>query len=110
MVLKPIDHSQQGQMPAGAKAEAKPIDLPKGDKLDMSSGVDFQTVKSKVLELAAAIIGDADEDLEADTPLMEAGLTSNSAVILRDALSKDIPGVNLPPTLIFDYPSITSMA
>lgn len=55
------------------------------------------------------IIGDA-EDIEADTPLMQAGLTSNTAVLLRDELGRDLPGINLPPTLIFDYPSIQAMA
>ena len=74
---------------------------------------------------------------QADTPLMEAGLTSTSAVgflaellqvaagcctvrvmpmlnpvtfsRLRDELMKDLVGVNLPVTLVFDYPSISAM-
>merc|ERR1712151_1391534 len=108
-----VDYSSQKaaqpDMPAAAKAVARP-EKDRGAALDLSGGLDVQTVKAKVLELAAAVIGDAEDDLEADTPLMEAGLTSNSAVLLRDELSKDIPGVNLPPTLIFDYPSITAMA
>mmetsp|Transcript_47659 Transcript_47659/g.107262 ORF Transcript_47659/g.107262 Transcript_47659/m.107262 type:complete len:127 (+) Transcript_47659:3-383(+) len=76
--------------------------------LDLSSGMDPAIIRNKVQELAGAIIGDT-EDLELDTPLMEAGLTSNSAVLLRDELSKDLPGISLPPTLIFDYPSVATI-
>eukprot|EP00425_Heterocapsa_triquetra_P034151 CAMPEP_0195096696 /NCGR_PEP_ID=MMETSP0448-20130528/51697_1 /TAXON_ID=66468 /ORGANISM="Heterocapsa triquestra, Strain CCMP 448" /LENGTH=559 /DNA_ID=CAMNT_0040131109 /DNA_START=78 /DNA_END=1757 /DNA_ORIENTATION=- len=77
--------------------------------IDLSGGLDATVVQGKIRALAAQIIGD-DEDMETDTPLMEAGLTSNTAVLLRDELSRDVPGINLPPTLIFDYPSIGAIA
>jgi len=80
-----------------------------GAPLELSAGMDPAIIRNKVAELAGAIIGDT-EDLEVDTPLMEAGLTSNSAVLLRDELSKDLPGISLPPTLIFDYPSIAAIS
>eukprot|EP00418_Pyrodinium_bahamense_P041582 CAMPEP_0179190154 /NCGR_PEP_ID=MMETSP0796-20121207/94410_1 /TAXON_ID=73915 /ORGANISM="Pyrodinium bahamense, Strain pbaha01" /LENGTH=503 /DNA_ID=CAMNT_0020894309 /DNA_START=70 /DNA_END=1581 /DNA_ORIENTATION=- len=80
-----------------------------GSPLEMSAGMDPSIIRNKVAELAGAIIGDT-EELEVDTPLMEAGLTSNSAVLLRDELTKDLPGINLPPTLIFDYPSVAAIA
>lgn len=83
------------------------IQLGARDALDVK-GADASGIKNKVMEVATAIIGEG-EDIEADMPLMEAGLTSNTAVILRDELSKDIPGVNLPPTLIFDYPSVAAI-
>merc|ERR1712232_530000 len=78
-----------------------------GSALDMSS-VSEEIVASKIKEISMAIIGE-DDDVEMDTPLMKAGLTSSTAVVLRDELMKDIPGVNLPPTLIFDYPSINGI-
>jgi hypothetical protein len=77
--------------------------------LDMSSGVTVETVSAKIKEVAMGIIGD-EEDIEVDTPLMQAGLTSNTAVLLRDEMTTTIPGVNLPPTLMFDYPSIAAIA
>merc|ERR1712066_667389 len=80
-----------------------------GSPLAMSAGMDPTVIRNKVMETAVQIIGDA-EDIEADTPLMQVGLTSNTAVLLRDELGRDLPGINLPPTLIFDYPSIQSMA
>merc|ERR1719277_1823809 len=70
---------------------------------------DKSVVEAKIKDIAVQIIGD-DEGIDADLPLMQAGLTSNTAVMLRDELSKDIPGVNLPPTLMFDYPSIAAIA
>lgn len=111
------------QFQAPAEAQAMPVALQKAQEehhlatqsaafrrdgaspLDMSKGLDPEVIRGKIHELAAQIIGDS-EGLDIDLPLMEAGLTSNTAVILRDELSKDLPGVKLPPTLIFDYPSI----
>lgn len=81
-----------------------------GEALDLGAGVDLTMIKMKVTETTLSIIGEEEEDVEADTPLMQAGLTSNTAVLLRDELSNAIPGVNLPPTLIFDYPSVNAMA
>merc|ERR1712048_122894 len=68
-----------------------------------------ESVIKKVKEVAMGIVGD-DEDIEIDTPLMQAGLTSNTAVTLRDELSQELPGINLPPTLLFDYPSIQGIS
>ena len=68
-----------------------------------------KTDMAKIKEVAMGIIGD-EEDIEVDTPLMQAGLTSNTAVLLRDEMTTVIPGVNLPPTLMFDYPSISAIS
>jgi len=78
-----------------------------GDALDIGN-LSEELVVGKIKEVAMAIIGD-DEDIELDTPLMEAGVTSSTAVILKDELAGEIPGIKLPPTLIFDYPSITAI-
>ncbi|CAK9088032.1 Eukaryotic translation initiation factor isoform 4G-2 [Durusdinium trenchii] len=67
-------------------------------------------VKKKILEVALSLTGAAEDEIEVDTPLMEAGLTSSMAVGLSDELKKDLPGINLPVTLVFDYPSISAMA
>eukprot|EP00930_Biecheleria_cincta_P083907 TRINITY_DN7340_c0_g3_i1.p1 TRINITY_DN7340_c0_g3~~TRINITY_DN7340_c0_g3_i1.p1 ORF type:complete len:816 (-),score=214.10 TRINITY_DN7340_c0_g3_i1:128-2374(-) len=83
---------------------------PSGPALDVSAGLTVDMVKSKVLEIAMRITGSEDDEIQADTPLMEAGLTSNSAILMRDEMSAALPGINLPVTLVFDYPSISAMA
>jgi len=82
----------------------------RGAALDMKSGVDISVIKAKVQEIATRITGAEDGEIDMDTPLMEAGLTSNSALVLRDNLIEEMPGVQLPVTLVFDYPSIGAMA
>merc|ERR1711924_57276 len=95
--------------PQAGAGPAAPIVRAPGDKLHVTAGMDASVVAVKITEIAVQIIGD-DEDIDLDMPLMQAGLTSNTAVMLRDELSKDLPGVNLPPTLMFDYPSITAIS
>mmetsp|Transcript_59070 Transcript_59070/g.183067 ORF Transcript_59070/g.183067 Transcript_59070/m.183067 type:complete len:98 (-) Transcript_59070:126-419(-) len=76
--------------------------------MDLGSGLDKEVLKGQILEVTKGLIG-FDEEIEFDAPLMESGLTSNTAVLLRDALTQTLPGVNLPVTLVFDYPSISNM-
>ncbi|CAE7294432.1 unnamed protein product [Symbiodinium pilosum] len=80
----------------------------RGPAMDVKS-LSPDVIKKKILDVALSMTGADDGDIEADTPLMEAGLTSTSAVTLRDELMKDLVGVNLPVTLVFDYPSISAM-
>lgn len=120
-------YQPQGQLPAGPAAmpaaqslqlQGAGEDAPKqaaapyqreAAPMLMKAGMSVEVVREKVNQIAASIIG-GDDDYEADTPLMEAGLTSNTAVLLRDELSKDLPGIKLPPTLIFDYPSVVAIS
>lgn len=81
---------------------------PAGPALDIKN-LHPDLVKKKILEVALSLTGADEEDIEADTPLMEAGLTSTMAVGLSDELKKELPGINLPVTLVFDYPSISAM-
>lgn len=46
--------------------------------------------------------------IASNTPLMNAGLNSTAAVALTSTLESSL-GVALPPTLVFDYPSIDSI-
>eukprot|EP00435_Cladocopium_sp_Y103_P012973 s3857_g3.t1 len=72
------------------------------------SSVNADALRQKVRNVVSEIVGmDALQD---DTPLMQSGLTSQSAVLLRNALSTEIPGSSLPFTLMFDYPSISDLS
>jgi len=106
---------QQGtpKMPAALqKAQAaqprKQTELA-GQKLEMSS-LSEDTVRQRLLEIVRFTVDmDDNEDLELDVPLMQVGVTSRTAVGLRNTLSEELPGVDLPFTLIFDYPSVASI-
>lgn len=97
-----------GEMPAAISSAARP-ERERGAAIDIA-GADVSVIKAKVTEIATRITGAEDGEIEQDTPLMEAGLTSNSALLLRDEISAEMPGVSLPVTLVFDYPSIGAMA
>lgn len=92
---------------------ARPIegnfDLSHVPKMELGQALDLSIVQGQVIAAAQAMLG-AEEELETDIPLMELGLTSGMAVILRDILHNMLPGLPLPVTLIFDYPSIEAIS
>ena len=60
-------------------------------------------------QLSEAIRGVLGSDVSADEPLMAAGLDSLGAVELRNAVETRM-GLQLPGTLVFDYPTVSAMA
>ncbi|CAE7791375.1 pikAII [Symbiodinium sp. CCMP2592] len=44
-----------------------------------------------------------------DSPLMEAGMDSLSSVEFRNQVRNLVPGINLPASMVFDYPNLKSM-
>jgi len=108
--MQMVDFSRQGQQEQEAPRQAvsSALQREKGPALDLAL-IDEQAIRSKIMEIAERVSGAEDGEIELDTPLMEAGLTSNSAILMRDELIAELPGINLPVTLVFDYPSISSM-
>jgi len=72
-----------------------------------ASLVEVAQLSGKVRSTVAEIVGV--DDLDNDTPLMQAGLTSQSAVLLRNALQKDMGVASLPFTMMFDFPSVSAL-
>eukprot|EP00443_Scrippsiella_acuminata_P059198 CAMPEP_0115481012 /NCGR_PEP_ID=MMETSP0271-20121206/57569_1 /TAXON_ID=71861 /ORGANISM="Scrippsiella trochoidea, Strain CCMP3099" /LENGTH=274 /DNA_ID=CAMNT_0002908715 /DNA_START=36 /DNA_END=856 /DNA_ORIENTATION=- len=65
-------------------------------------------LKSMLQQIASEVSGG--NTVEEDTPLMESGMDSLSAVEFRNRFTSKVPQINLPNTLIFDYPTISSIA
>lgn len=97
---------QQPEKQAVAK-KRQPVEL--GPKLDMNR-VKSEDVQRRVEEIVKMTIDLEDDDvIYLDTPLMQLGVTSRTAVELRNALVEELPGVSLPFTMVFDYPSVSAM-
>jgi hypothetical protein len=84
---------------------------PSSAKPAQSAGADDQewtleSVTALVRENVQRFCGESCKD---DTPLLEAGMESSSAVAIRDRILTVLPDVKLPNTLIFDYPNITAI-
>jgi acyl carrier protein len=75
---------------------------------DAGLAVDPEMLKMKINDVANSLMGI--ESLAGDTPLMDAGLDSLSMVEFRNELVKEFPGVDLPGALLFDYPTVNSLA
>jgi len=63
---------------------------------------DVAIVQARVMEMVSDMAGA--DDLDADTPFMDAGIDSLASVELRTGLVKTF-GVSLPTTVMFSYPS-----
>jgi len=81
----------------GAAATAESV-------VEKPKGLDPEEVMSAVTEMAKAAIG-LDEELFQDSPLMDSGMDSLTAVSFRNGLQQHL-GVKLPSSLMFDYPTM----
>ncbi|CAE8641764.1 unnamed protein product, partial [Polarella glacialis] len=72
-------------------------------------GLDPDIVQAKLTHVVEQVTG-AGEEVHLDTPLMESGLDSLSAVAFRNELSRVFDGIgNLPAALMFDYPNVRAI-
>lgn len=61
-------------------------------------------IRSMVFELIDT------QSLDVDTPLMESGLESLTAVVFRNRLISALGGRTMPATLVFDFPTISEIS
>jgi len=86
-------------MSADGGTVAAPAELP---------GLDANQVREQVMGIAREVVG-VDDGLYSDSPLMETGMDSLSAVQFRNILARTMEGVSMPASLMFDYPSINQI-
>mmetsp|Transcript_15266 Transcript_15266/g.43648 ORF Transcript_15266/g.43648 Transcript_15266/m.43648 type:complete len:863 (-) Transcript_15266:232-2820(-) len=70
-------------------------------------GLDPAMTKQKLMRMVKDVIA-SDDDLETDSPFMEAGMDSLSSVQLMTEVSKEFQ-LSLSPSLIFDFPTVRAM-
>jgi acyl carrier protein/tetratricopeptide (TPR) repeat protein len=71
-------------------------------------GLDPEEVLQTVQEMAKSAIG-LDDAVYLDSPLMDSGMDSLTAVSFRNGLQQNL-GVKLPSSLMFDYPTMKEVA
>lgn len=71
-------------------------------------GLDPEAVRPRVFDTVKNVTG-AEDEIFMDTPLMDTGMDSLSAVAFRNELNRAFTGVNMPASLMFDYPSINQI-
>jgi len=90
---------QMSSFGEAAPSQASAIGPYKGPSIDQ--------IEEIIKDTALSLIGV--ETLDNDEPLMDAGLDSLAAVEFANAVSKDFVGVQMPNTLMFDYPSVKAL-
>jgi tetratricopeptide (TPR) repeat protein len=103
---------QLGQWDASAQAPQKQAatEAPQANAPAKPAGpikLDPEMVANTIKDAVSAITM---MDVDPDEPLMQAGLTSNTTVILRNELANMFPGKQMPFTLVFDHPSVNAIA
>jgi tetratricopeptide (TPR) repeat protein/acyl carrier protein len=88
---------------AGPAASAAPAD----GAVSAYNAPDIEVVKGRIVALVNDLSGE--DSLDADTPFMDAGVDSLASVELRTNLQKAF-GVQLPSTVMFNYPTTSSIA
>jgi aryl carrier-like protein len=91
-----------------ADDEPKAAAAPKEDKVKVYKGPSLSDIKESVKQAALDMIGA--DSLASDDALMDAGLDSLGAVEFATMLQKAYAGITLPGTLMFDHPSVSSIA
>jgi acyl carrier protein len=92
--------------PAGGSSLQKQQRGAAGAGSGLSAADRKAAVQAQVQEAVRSIMG---ADISADEPLMAAGLDSLGAVELKNSLEGRL-GLQLPGTLVFDYPSAAAIA
>lgn len=70
-------------------------------------GLDPTMVRSKLMVMVKDVMA-SDDELEVDSPFMEAGMDSLSSVSLMSQVAKEFQ-MSLSPSLVFDFPTVRAL-
>jgi len=93
------DEEGDGEGGGGGEAAGAPTEY---------QGPTVEDLVATITDVALSLMGV--DDLDGDTPLMDAGLDSLASVEFQNNLQKEFAGVQMPSTLVFDYPSVRTMS
>jgi len=68
-------------------------------------GLDPVVVRERLMQMVLDAIASEEEDLQVDTPFMDAGMDSLSSVQFVTEVSREF-SMKLSPSLVFDYPNV----
>eukprot|EP00931_Biecheleriopsis_adriatica_P075574 TRINITY_DN49403_c0_g1_i1.p1 TRINITY_DN49403_c0_g1~~TRINITY_DN49403_c0_g1_i1.p1 ORF type:complete len:859 (+),score=258.79 TRINITY_DN49403_c0_g1_i1:93-2669(+) len=92
----------------GEQAPVKPVaEVAASAAVPEQKGLDPALATKRVMAIVSDVIA-ADDDLSADSPLMEAGMDSLSSVQLVTEVSKEFQ-MSLSPSLVFDFPTVAAV-
>jgi len=97
-----------GSTPLVPKSTVKVVDAAEPGPVVKETPKDRELLTKTVLSVARDAVGD-DSKIDLDSPLMEAGMDSLSMVSFRNDLLTELDGVNLPATVVFEYPTLHSL-
>jgi len=115
-ILEDLINQEQKALPPPTASAAGPA-MPEaggGEQVGAASaavlvpGLNPDDVRPKIFEVVRSVTG-TDDEIHMDTPLMDTGMDSLSAVAFRNELNRMFQGSNLPASLMFDYPNINQI-
>merc|ERR1712113_1063480 len=71
-------------------------------------GLSPEFVRKQLFQFCKEVISSDDEELELDSPFMEAGIDSLASVSLMSMVAKEFQ-MALSPSLVFDFPNIRAL-
>jgi len=101
----------RGGAPGPTQAAAVPADQGASSQVQLAKkeGISPEKARMMAKKVALDAIGGDDEEVTQDDGLMDIGLDSLAAIAFRESLSQQ-SGINLPSTLVFDYPTLSAVA
>lgn len=97
----------------GEEDDEEPAFAPKvqrtaGGAVARSAGLDPNMVRGKLLQHVRSVLTE-EGDVDGDTPLMDMGLDSLSAMDLQNLIASSFPFSGPSSTILFDYPTIREL-